>query len=181
LEEYDASDIIKILVTADELNLQELIPYLESFLIENKKDWMEQNFDLIYQASFKNNSFSELQNYCNDLISKEPDKVFNSLNFFSIPEKLLVTIIQNENHQMSEIQVWERVIEWGLAQNSDLPSNPISFSKDDFNALKNTLRQCIPFIKFYNLTSREFLKKVLPYKRILPKLLYKDLLNYYFG
>jgi hypothetical protein len=60
LEEYDASDIIKILVTADELDLQELIPYLESFLIENKKDRMEQNFDLIYQASFKNNSFLEL-------------------------------------------------------------------------------------------------------------------------
>ena len=36
LEEYDVSDIIKILVTANELSLQELIPYLESFLIKNK-------------------------------------------------------------------------------------------------------------------------------------------------
>ncbi|EXX73348.1 hypothetical protein RirG_061100 [Rhizophagus irregularis DAOM 197198w] len=179
LEEYDASDIIKILVAANELNLQELIPYLESFLIENKKDWMEQNFDLIYKSSFENDSFSKLQKYCTDLISKEPIKIFNSLNFFSIPEKLLITIIQNENLQLSEIQVWERVIEWGLAQNLDLPSNPTNFSKDDFNTLKNTLQQCIPFIKFYNLTSREFLKKVLPYKKILPKLLYKDLLNYF--
>ena len=31
LEEYDALDIIKILVAADELNLQELIPCIESF------------------------------------------------------------------------------------------------------------------------------------------------------
>src|SRR6266536_5328595 len=101
LEECDISDIIKILVTANELGLQELIPYLESFLIENKVNWMEQNFDLIYQTSFENDSFLELQKYCTDLISKEPSKIFNSPNFSSIPEKLLVTMIQNDNLQMS--------------------------------------------------------------------------------
>ncbi|RIA83936.1 hypothetical protein C1645_833025 [Glomus cerebriforme] len=57
LEEYDATDVIKILISANELSLQELIPYLESFLIENKENWMEQNFDLIYQTSFENDTF----------------------------------------------------------------------------------------------------------------------------
>src|SRR5438034_5521056 len=123
---------------------------------------MEQNFDLIYQTSFENNSFLKLQKYCTDLISKEPSKIFNSPNFSSIPEKLLVTLIQNYNLQMSDIHVWERVIEWGLAQNPEIPSDSTSFSKDDFNNLKNTLQQCIPFVKFHNLSSREFSKKVLP-------------------
>ncbi|EXX73351.1 uncharacterized protein OCT59_021239 [Rhizophagus irregularis] len=179
LEECGASDIIKILVAADNLGLQELIPYLESFLIKNNSNWMEENFDLIYQTCFKSDSFMELQKYCTDLISKEPNKIFNSLNFSLIPEKLLITIIQNENNQMSEIQVWERVIEWGCAQNPDLPSDPTSYSKDDFNVLKNTLQQCIPLIKFRNITSKEFSKKVLPYKKILPKELYKGLLEYF--
>src|SRR5581483_4416278 len=138
LKEYDASDIIKILIAANELSLQELIPYLESFLIKNKTNWMEQNFELIYQISFENNSFLELQKYCTDLISKEPDKIFNSLNFSSIPEKLLVAIIQNDNRKMKEIQIWEHVLKWGLAQNPDLPSDPTNYSKDDFNKLKNT-------------------------------------------
>src|SRR3984957_4279997 len=88
LEEYDISDIIKILVVANKLSLQELIPYLESFLIENKTNWMEQNFDLIYKTSFENDSFLKLQKYCTDLISKKPDKIFNSQNFSSIPENL---------------------------------------------------------------------------------------------
>ena len=69
------------------------------------------------------------------------------------------------------------MIEWGLAQNPKLSSNPIGFSKDNFNTLKNTLQQCIPFVKFHYLTSREFSKKALPYKKILPKELYKDLLH----
>src|SRR5438128_2703259 len=94
--------------------LQELIPCLQSFLIENRTNWMEQNFDLIYQTSIEYNSFLELQKFCTDLMSKESDKIFKSLNFSSIPENLLVSFIQNDNLQMSEIQVWEHVLKWGL-------------------------------------------------------------------
>jgi hypothetical protein len=88
-----------------------------------------------------------------------------------------------------------------LKQNPELPSDLTNFSKNDFNILKNTLQQCIPFIRFYNLTSNdfnilkhmlqqcipfirfynlisiEFSDKVLPYKKILPKKLYMDLLK----
>src|SRR5437016_7318826 len=110
-------------------------------------------------------------------MTKEPDKLFKSPNFSSIPEKLLVSIIQNDNLQISEIQIWEHVLKWGLAQNPELPSDLTNYSKDNFKTLKNTLQQCIPFIRFYNLTSKEFMDKVLPYEQILPKELYKDLLK----
>ena len=66
----------------------------------------------------------------------------------------MVSVIQNDNLQMSEIQVWEHVLKWGHAQNPELSTDSTSLSKDDFNILKNTLQQLIPFIKFYNLTSR---------------------------
>ncbi|PKY52977.1 hypothetical protein RhiirA4_33485 [Rhizophagus irregularis] len=78
---------------------------------------------------------------------------------------------------MSEIQVWENVLKWGLAQNPGLSSNPSNYSKDDFNSLKNTLQSCIPFIRFYNLTSQEFSDHILPYKEVLPEELYMDLLK----
>ena len=160
MNEYDTSDIIKILNAASELSLQELITYLQSFLIENKTNWMEKNFNYVYKISFENNSFMELQKYCTDLISKEPDKIFKSPDFSSISEKLLIPIIQNDNLQMSEIQIWEHVLKWGFARNPEFPSDPTSFSKEDFNTLKNTLKQCIPFIRFYNLTSKEFREKM---------------------
>ncbi|RGB26115.1 hypothetical protein C1646_431413 [Rhizophagus diaphanus] len=138
---------------------------------------MEQNFNLIYQTSFENDSFSELQKYCTDLISKEPDKIFNLLNFSSISDKLLISIIQNDDFQRSEIQVWEHVLKWGHAQHPELPSNVINFSKDDFNILKSDLQKFIPFIQFYNLTSKEFMDKVFPYREILPEELYVNLLK----
>jgi hypothetical protein len=173
---------VKILIisggsySSKELNLQELIPCLESFLIENRTNWMEQNFDLVFQASFESDFFVELQKYCTNLISKEPEKIFKSLNFTSIPEKLLLSLIKNDNLQMS-IHIWDYVIKWGLARNPELSSDPISYSKNDFIALKNTLQQYIPFIKFHNFTSKEFSKKVLPYKKIFPKDLFHNILN----
>ncbi|UZO06932.1 uncharacterized protein OCT59_027237 [Rhizophagus irregularis] len=180
LEEYDTSDIINVLLAASELGLQELIVDIQSFLVETKADWMESNFNLIYQTSFENDSFLELQKFCTDLTSKEPDKIFKSPNFSSIPENLLVSLIQSDYFQMSEIQIWEHVLKWGLAQSPELPSDTTNFSKEDFKTLKNNLRQCIPFIRFHNLSPEEFSDKVLPYRKILPKdLLYEDLLKYF--
>ncbi|UZO06809.1 uncharacterized protein OCT59_027117 [Rhizophagus irregularis] len=83
-----------IQIAGSELGLQELTTYLQSFLIETKANWMEKNFDLIYKTSFENNSLLELQEFCNNLITKEPNKIFKSLNFSLISEKLLVSLIQ---------------------------------------------------------------------------------------
>jgi len=177
LEEYDILDIVKILKAASEFSLQELINHLQSFLIENKTNWLEQNFSLIYQTSFENDSFLKLQEFCSNVAANEPDKIFNSSDFTSIPEKSLITLIQNDNLQMNDAQIWECVLKWGFAQNSELPSELTNFSKEDFKALKRILQQCIPFIKFNNLSSKEFKDKVLPFKKILPKELYEELLD----
>ncbi len=177
LEEYDTLDVIDILVAASELSLQELVIHIQSFLIKNEANWIEKNFNRIYQTSFEHDSFSELQKFCTDLISKEPEKIFKLVDFVSIPEKSLISLIQNDNLPISDVQVWEHVLKWGIAQNPELPSDPSNYSKNDFNTLKNTLQQCIPFIRFYNLTSKEFLNKVLPYRKALPKELYLNLVK----
>jgi hypothetical protein len=172
-------DIIKILVAANELRLQELISSLQSLLIEKKMYWMEQNFNLIYQTSFGNNSFLDLQKFCTELISNKPEKIFNSPDFTSIPEKALISLIQHDNHQMSEVQIWELVLKWGISQNPELSSDPSSYSNEDFNALKNTLQQFIPLIKFTEFSPKEFLYKVYPYKRIIPEDLHENLIEYF--
>ncbi|EXX62435.1 uncharacterized protein OCT59_001309 [Rhizophagus irregularis] len=179
LEEYDTSDIIEILVASRELGLNELISHLQSFLIENKKNWMEQNFNLIYKTSFENDSFLELQNFCTELISKEPEKIFNSINFISLSEKFLISLIQHNNIKKNVIQVWEHVLKWGIAQNPRLPSVLSSYSKEDFITLENTLHHFIPFINFFSLTSKEYLDNVYPYKKIIPKDLRKNLFKYF--
>ncbi|GES90291.1 hypothetical protein GLOIN_2v1877169 [Rhizophagus clarus] len=51
LDEQEPLEILKLLVAADQLLLQELIiDYLQEYLIENKSEWMEQYFELVYQT-----------------------------------------------------------------------------------------------------------------------------------
>ncbi|GBC09334.1 hypothetical protein RclHR1_08780005 [Rhizophagus clarus] len=173
LKEYDISSIVKILITANELAIQELITHIQSFLIENNASWIKDNFNLIYQISFESDSFIELQKFCTSLLA--PEKIYNTLNFSSIPEKTLISLIQDSNLKMSEIQVWNCVLKWGLAQNPELPSNITNFSKEHIDILKNTLQPFIPFIEFYSLTFQEFMEYVLPYRDILPEDLFMNL------
>ena len=73
-------------------------------------------------------------------MSKEPEKIFESADFVSIPEGSLISLIQNDDLQISEVQVWEYVLKWGIVQNSQILQK-IIFK----NVLKNTLQQCINF------------------------------------
>uniref|UniRef100_U9SN07 TLDc domain-containing protein n=1 Tax=Rhizophagus irregularis (strain DAOM 181602 / DAOM 197198 / MUCL 43194) TaxID=747089 RepID=U9SN07_RHIID len=179
LKGYDTSDIIKILIASSELGLQELITHLQLFLIKNKKKWMEQNFNLIYKTSFENYSFLKLQDFCKALIFNEPEKFFNSNDFTSLSESCVISLIQHKNFQKNVIQVWEHVLKWGIAQNPELPSDPSNYSKNDLNTLRDTLQQCTSFIKFFNLSHKQFLNNVYPYKKVLPKDLRENLIKHF--
>uniref|UniRef100_U9TRN6 TLDc domain-containing protein n=1 Tax=Rhizophagus irregularis (strain DAOM 181602 / DAOM 197198 / MUCL 43194) TaxID=747089 RepID=U9TRN6_RHIID len=78
---------------------------------------------------------------------------------------------------MREIEVWEHVLKWSLAQNRTLLPDPNNWSDDDFKAMKNSLQHCLCLIRFFSLSSKEFLEKVRPYKRLLNHQLYEDLLK----
>ena len=127
LSVQDTLDILKVLIAADELLLQELIDYLQKYLIENEFEWMKQHFELIHRTSFQFNSLSELQRFCTDFMAKSPEKIFKSFDFTSLPEKSLVSLIKRDDLQMKEVEVWEHVLKWGLAKNPNLIPDPTTF------------------------------------------------------
>src|SRR5947207_8027753 len=45
--------------------------------------------------------------------------------------------------------------------------------------MKNTLQHCLPSIRFFSLSSKEFLDKVRPYKKLFEHKLYENLVNSY--
>ncbi|GBC00027.1 hypothetical protein RclHR1_03710011 [Rhizophagus clarus] len=173
------SDIIKVLVAADKLHLQELVDCLQKHLIENKPEWIEQYFGLIQQIISKSNNMLELQEFCTKLMAKSPEKIFKSLDFASLSEKILISLIKRDDLQMKEIEVWDYVLKWGLTQNSTLIPDPNTWSDDDFKTMKNTLSRCLPLIRFFSMSSVEFSQKVQPYQKLLDQQLYEDLLKSY--
>ncbi|GBB88392.1 hypothetical protein RclHR1_14970005 [Rhizophagus clarus] len=140
---------------------------------------MEQHFELIHRTSFQSNNLSEIQQFCIDFMAKFPEKIFNSLDFNSLPEKFLISLIKRDDLQIKEIEVWEHVLKWGLAQNQTLNPNPDTWTDDDFKILENTLQHCLPLIRFYSLSSKEFIRKVRPYEKLFKRQFYENLLNSY--
>ncbi|EXX70739.1 uncharacterized protein OCT59_025297 [Rhizophagus irregularis] len=179
LDEKDTSDFLKLLATADKLNLQELVDYLQGYLIENKSERLEQYFEFAQQISSNSNNLLRLQEFCTNLMVQSPEKVLKSLNFTSLSEKSLISLIKNDDLQMKEIEIWEYVLKWGLAKNPTLIPDPKTWSDDDFETMKNTLQHCLPFVRFFCLSPKEFSQKVRPYQKLLNQQLYEDLLNFY--
>jgi hypothetical protein len=167
------------LVAADELLLQELIDYLQGYLIENKSEWIEQHFVLTHQTSFQSNSLLGLQQFCTDFMDKSPEKVFKSLDFTSLSEAYLTLLIKRDDLQMKETEIWDHVLKWGLEKNPALLSDPITWSDDDFKIMENTLQNCLPLIRFFSFSSKDFSQKVHPYKKLLKQKLYEELLGSY--
>ncbi|GBC03049.1 hypothetical protein RclHR1_04970003 [Rhizophagus clarus] len=177
LNEQKPLEILRVLAAADQLLLQELVEHLQNYLLENKFEWMEQYFELIYRTSFQSNFLLELQQFCTNFMAKYPEKVFKSLDFNSISEKSLISLIKRDDLQMKEIEVWENVLKWGLGKHPTLLPDTTTWSDDDFKMMENTLQHCLPLIRFFSLSSDEFIQKVHPYKKLLNNQLYEDLLN----
>ena len=73
---------------------------------------------------------------------------------------------------MDEGLIWDHVIRWGIAQNTSLSSNPKQWSDADFLIVKNTLQNCLPLIRYFQISYQNIFKKVRPYQcfgRNLPK------------
>src|ERR1044071_6635135 len=140
---------------------------------------MEQHFEFIHKTSFQSNSFSELQRFCTDFMAKSPEKIFQSLDFTSLSEKSLISLLKRDDLQMKEIKVWEHMLKWGLEKNLTLVPDPMTWSDDDFKMLGTTLQHCLPLIRFFSLSSEDFLQKIHPYKKLLKSQLYEDLLKFH--
>ncbi|RHZ89662.1 hypothetical protein Glove_13g215 [Diversispora epigaea] len=174
LENVETSVIFDLLMTANQFQLVELTARLQTFLIENQSSWLKSNFSKIYNSSFRI-QFKALQNYYNDIIAKHPNLIFESNDFNTLPEATLVSIIQRNDLQLEESKIWDYIIQWGISQNKTLSSNA---DGKDFQILKNTLQQCLPHIRYFQISNENIMEKVFPYRQILDENLWADILKH---
>ena len=179
LNEPNISEVLKVLTAADQLHLQELVDYLQKYLVKEQTEWMEHHFEQTYRTSFQSNNLLELQQLCIDCIAKSPEKIFKSLDFTLLSENALISVIERDDLQIDEVKIWDYVLKWDFAQNPMLVVDPATWSDDDFRIMGATLQNLLPLIRFFCLSSKDFLRKVRPYRRILNRQLYESLLEYH--
>ncbi|KAG9284000.1 hypothetical protein G9A89_005329 [Geosiphon pyriformis] len=181
LDKHEVPTILELLVTADELILENIIDHLEDYLIEHRAKGLKKNFATLQKTSFMHDSFKKLQKFCTEIAAENPAIVFNSQDFTSLSENALVSILTQDEINMEESEIWEKIVEWGVAKlDSDIQTKKVLYWTDEnFNAFKESIERLLPLIRFFNISSVDFYHKVKPFARILPGTLYEDLLHHY--
>ncbi|RIB29999.1 hypothetical protein C2G38_2153923 [Gigaspora rosea] len=174
LENFEVSEIFDLLIIVNEFMLVELVEYLQPTLRWNYSSWLYSNFSRVYHISFLNGNFLSLQNFCDDSLNKYPDKIINCDDFINLDEDALTTILMNDDIQTEEIEIWDKVIQWGKAKTPNLPSNLEEWTDENFKSLKSSLRNCLPHIKYFRFF-KEDIPKIDPYRNILETYIWNDL------
>ena len=176
-----------MLIISELIKLTKLVDVLQKYLVEKRKNQIGEQFSLIHQTCSKYQSFKELQAYCDTTAQTNPGLIFKADDFTTLDKDILIFILENKKLKLYEIQKWDYIIKWGIAQTPSLPSNSsfttydnISlWTKANFRDLSNTLTQIIPLINLKKITSKDFCNKVKPFKKLLGKNYYDELLVYH--
>ncbi|CAG8579757.1 6121_t:CDS:2, partial [Ambispora gerdemannii] len=180
LNKENGHDVLSLLVAADELEIKELNNHAQEFLITKMSTWVQQNLvKIIHTIPFRK-SFKRLDEYCVKTFREEPHMFFESGDFLSLKEHELVSLLKYDNLAMDEIEVWNSIIKWGTKNTLNLSDQPISkWTPKNFAALEETLHQCIPLIRYSDISSNDYFEKVIPYEQILPKDIKIEILGYH--
>ena len=89
MKNLQGSDVLKLLIAVDELNIQPLISHIQKFLIKHQTEFLLQNQADILQTVYHHEAFTELRNFCLKKICEEPKILFNSDNFITLEAPLL--------------------------------------------------------------------------------------------
>jgi hypothetical protein len=177
LKELQVPEILNFLIAIDELNIQTLIQCIQEYLIKYEYEFLHQNCVEILEIIYQYITFSILWNYCLDIICENPSALFESDKFINFKEPLLELLFKRDNFFSDEIVIWNNLIKWSFAQNPSIQQDVKKWNKEEISIMEKTLHRFIPLIRFYHISSEDFLLKVYPFKVLLPK----DLINNIFA
>src|SRR6185312_5444607 len=94
----------------------------------------------------------------------------------TLPKESLITLLKNDELDIDEDDILTSVIQWATKQVPELELSDINnWSSDDLNTVKETMADCIPHIRFFNISS----DNIMLYEDLLPKKLRHDVLKYH--
>ncbi|POG76192.1 hypothetical protein GLOIN_2v1557577, partial [Rhizophagus irregularis DAOM 181602=DAOM 197198] len=105
--------------------------------------------------------------------------LFNSDKFINLKAPLLKLIIERDDLILEEIDVWNSLLKWGLAQNPTISQDSTKWNDEEIKIIERTLHGFIPLVRFYYMSPEDFLDKIFPLKELLPKDLLNNLLTFH--
>src|SRR6266542_2193625 len=172
------TSLVDILIASDELELLEVYHHFEKILLEDASAWkLPKDFITLCQYD---NRFYKLYYIAIELVCKKPKLIFESKKFLKMKEDHLIRLLKCDNLKLEENEIWKYLIKWGIENtNSILNDDLKKWTSKDFMKLEKTLHNCIPHIRFSQMSSKKFNKVKIKFKSILPEKIVDNILQYF--
>jgi hypothetical protein len=172
-------DILKLLIAVDEFDIKTLIPCIQEYLIKHQCEFLRQNSVEILKTIYQHGSLTDLWSFYLEKICEEPEILFNSDKFINLNAPLLESILKRDDLKLNEIFIWDSLIKWCLAQNSNISQDVKKWNKEDITIMERTIHRFIPLIRFYHISPQDFISRVFPYKGLLSDDLISDIFTFH--
>ncbi|CAI2161655.1 14024_t:CDS:2 [Funneliformis geosporum] len=179
LDILQGSDLLRLLVAADELDLQKLNIYIQSYMIGKQSDYVQENAIKVLQTVFQHEICTVLKDFCVDVVCKEPKLLFDGSNFDSLDKSIFQIILQQDDLAMQELEIWNYLIKWGITRmDNKLDIEKSSqWTSENFEELEKILHDFIPCIRWFHIAPKDFWRKIKPFRKLLPEQLYEDIIG----
>src|SRR5947207_13781841 len=117
------------------MNLYELVEYIQQHIIHlnSDNDWIVQNgVKLFNTISLHKGVFPKLEEFCYNIMGKEPKLLINSNEFWGLDDEALLSIIQLDKLNMKEFNIWENLVKWGIAKNFTINTDIANWSVNEY-------------------------------------------------
>ncbi|CAG8543147.1 555_t:CDS:2 [Paraglomus occultum] len=173
-------EYLQLVSAIDLLELQKPSEIVQDLIHAKFLKAMETTAVTIKSFCEKHPRLQVLNNLINAIFEEKPESVLDSSDFTSLDKESLIDILKRPDLNLQEIVIWDKIIEWAIAQDPELPENIKEYKPSEKDALKDRLKDLWPLIKFVYISAPDFHKKIHPYKCIFPEDFYEDLLEHYF-
>ncbi|CAG8778585.1 15049_t:CDS:2, partial [Racocetra persica] len=183
-DKLNGVEILQLLVTADELQLQNLVENFQSFMNQKLEEIMRDDIISIFDMIFKYNNriYESLRDQCLHYICMNPKLLFDDPKFIHLDKSLLKLTLQRDDlGNISEDDIWNYLVKWGIAQTPDIiqSKNVNDWKETDYVTFKVTIHEFIPLIHWFQISSTTFKHDLLFFEKILTNELYNDILQYH--
>ncbi|RIA87858.1 hypothetical protein C1645_877770 [Glomus cerebriforme] len=178
--EKDTKKLFEYIIAAEKLWLYQLIQYIENYLIYKMNDWLKSNFVYVLTIiGSKSSSFRLLHEFVNDILKNHSHLLFDSDDFYTMPESILIDLLQNRkfSDEITEEKIWNVVLNWGIKNNNLSHKDFYDWTPWDFNILHTSLQRCIPLIRFIDIPPKTFYDIIGPYKPIITTVIYEKIMQ----
>ncbi|CAB4377989.1 unnamed protein product [Rhizophagus irregularis] len=131
LEKLQEHNILKLLISVNELNIQTLIHYIQQYMINHQDEFLQRNPVEILETSYQHESFTDLRNFTLNKVCEKPEILFKSDKFVNLKAPLLELLLKRNDLLLEEIIIWDNLIKWCLAQHSNISQDPTQWNNDD--------------------------------------------------